>query len=337
MRLIGIPSKRVAAASIRKSGLLLHTAVAAALCLLPSVAMTQEYPSHEMRMVVGFAPGGGADAIARYIADKLKDRAGKPVLVENKVGAAGTISHTYVAKAKPDGYTLLLVGSSSIASVPYLFKTPPVDPLKDFTAVATPLINKWLLLVDASKPWKSLPELTAYLREKKDKGSYSTAVIISTVMAEIYKSKAGLETVQVNYKSTADSIPDLLAGQVDFAPSDPAFSLGIMKNGKVRALGISTAERSPLFPGLPTMTEGGVPMDLATYWMILVPAGTPQVFVDKINGWINDILKTDDAQKFFGSIGADITLSTPEQTRVLLEKEIHAWGEYIGLAKIQPN
>jgi tripartite-type tricarboxylate transporter receptor subunit TctC len=299
--------------------------------------LAQDYPSHELRLVVGFAPGGGADAIARYFAEKLKVLSGKTVLVENKVGAAGTISHTYVAKAKPDGYTFLLVGSSSIASVPHVFKNPPVDALKDFVAVATPLRNAWVMLVDASKPWKSLPELTAYLKKKKDKGSYSTAVIISTVMGEIYKAKAGLETVQVNYKSTADSIPDLLSGQIDFAPADPAFSLGIVKNGKVRALAISTGKRSELMPDVPTMTEGGVSMDFASYWMVLFPAGTPKPIVNKMNGWINDIVKTDEAHKFFASIGADITLSTPEQTRALLEKEVKSWGDYVRIAKIEPN
>src|SRR5262249_44712589 len=156
---------------------LIHVAAAAiaALLVTNTTSGAQEYPSREIRLVIGFAPGSGADAIARYVGEKLKAVSGKPVIVENRTGALGTVANTYVAKSKPDGYTIQMLGLSSLAGSIYMMKDVPVDPAKDYEVIIAPLVQPWVLLVAADKPWKSLPELTAYLKERKDKASYSSA------------------------------------------------------------------------------------------------------------------------------------------------------------------
>ena len=167
----------------------------------PTLAQEQDYPSREIRLVCGFVAGSGADVIHRYFAEKLKALTGKPVIVENKPGASGNIAHSYAAKAKPDGYTVYPVGGTALAASQHLFKTPPVDPLKDFDSLTALIRQPWVLVVDAKSPHKTLPELTAYLKEKKNKASYSTATTTGIITGELYKSIAGLETVQVNYKT----------------------------------------------------------------------------------------------------------------------------------------
>ncbi len=287
--------------------------------------------------MIGFAPGSGADSVTRFFAEKLRVVSGKQVIVENKPGALGTLANTYVARSKPDGYTIQLLGLSSLAGSMYMMKDPAVDPEKDFEPIIAPLVQPWVLLVDARRPWKTLPELTAYLKEKKDKASYSSATPMAVVMGELYKADAGLQMVQVNYKAIADSMNDLLSGQIDIALADAAFSLGQIKNGQVRALATSRATRLKALPDVPTMSEGGIQMDLASYWGVMAPAGTPKPIIDKLNGWFVEILKTDEAQKFYTSIACDTVLTTPEQTRKVLATELARWRDYAAIAKLQQN
>jgi tripartite-type tricarboxylate transporter receptor subunit TctC len=314
-------------------------ALAALVCTvgINDFAVAQEFPTHEVKLVIGFAPGSGADSIARFFADKLKDKIGKPVIVENKMGALGTLANTYVARSKPDGYTIQLLGLSSLAGSIYMMKDVPVDPVKDYEPIIAPLVQPWVLLVASDRPWKSLPEFTAYLKTKQDKASYSAATPMGVVMGELYKKSAGLQMLQVNYKAIGDSINDLLSGQIDAAMADPAFSIGQLKNGKVRALATSRAQRLEALADVPTMSEGGVPMDLASYWGFLAPAGTPRPIVEKLNGWISEILKMEESKKFFASIAADVVFTTPEQTRSVLDQEIKRWREYTDIANIKPN
>ncbi len=313
-------------------------AAAAAAFAAPSLAQEQEYPSREIRLVCGFVAGSGADVIHRYFAEKLKVLSGKPVIVENKPGASGNLAHSYAAKAKPDGYTVYPVGATALAASQYLFKTPPIDPLKDFDPLTALIKQPWVLVVDAKSPHKTLPELTAYLKEKKNKASYSTATTTGIITGELYKSIAGLETVQVNYKTIGDSLNDLLSGAIDFAMADAAFALGQQKQGKVRILAISTAERMKAMGDVPTMAESGVPgMDVTVWWAAQLPAGTPKPIADKLQAWFTQILDMPETEQFLSNIGTDVFKTTPAQTRALLEQEIKKWGDYVKLAKIDPS
>ncbi len=312
--------------------------VAVAFVSAPTLAQEQDYPSREIRLVCGFVAGSGADVIHRYFAEKLKVLTGKPVIVENKPGASGNLAHSYAAKAKPDGYTVYPVGATALAASQYLFKTPPVDPLKDFEPLTALIRQPWVLVVDAKSPHKTLPELTAYLKEKKNKASYSTATTTGIITGELYKSIAGLETVQVNYKTIADSLNDLLSGSIDFAMADAAFALGQQKQGKVRILAISTGQRVKAMGDVPTMAESGVPgIDVTVWWAVQLPAGTPKPIADKLQAWFTEILNMPETEQFLTNIGTDVFKTTPAETRALLEEEIKKWGEYVKLAKIEPS
>jgi tripartite-type tricarboxylate transporter receptor subunit TctC len=311
---------------------------AAVMLAAPAGAQEQDYPSREIRLVCGFVAGSGADVIHRYFAEKLKVLTGKPVIVENKPGASGNLAHSYAAKAKPDGYTVYPVGGTALAASQYLFKNPPVDPLKDFEPLTALIRQPWVVVVDAKSPHKTLPELTAYLKEKKNKASYSTATTTGIITGELYKSIAGLETVQVNYKTIADSLNDLSSGSIDFAMGDAAFALGQQKQGKVRILAISTGQRMKAMGDVPTMAESGVPgIDVTVWWAVQLPAGTPKPIADKLQAWFTQILDMPETEQFLSNIGTDVFKTTPAQTRALLEQEIKNWGDYVKLAKIDPS
>jgi len=303
-----------------------------------SAVGAQDYPSREIHMISGFAPGSGADIMTRYFADKLQAVSGKPVVVENKVGAGGNLAHTYVAKSKPDGYTIYPVGGSALASSVHLFKSPPVDPLKDFEPVGTLLKQGWFVAVDARSPFKTLPELTAYLKTKGGKGSYATSTATGTVMGELYKSMAGLETVQVNYRTMPDALNDLLSGTIDFLASDAPFTMAQSRAGKVRALATSTPQRMQSVPDVPTFAEGGVKgVELTVWWLTELPAGTPKPIAGKIGAWMNEILAMEDTRKFLASIGTDVYVSSPEEAKAFLAQEIKTWADYVKLARIEPQ
>lgn len=300
-------------------------------------AHSQEYPVREIHLVCGFVAGSGADVIHRYFAEKLRLVAGKPVIVENKPGASGNFAHSYVARSRPDGYTVYPVGATSLAASLYLFKNAPVDPLKDFDPLTALLKQPWTLVVDAKSPFKTLPELTAYLKEKKGKSSYSTATTTGIIVGELYKSIAGLETVQVNYKTIADSLNDLQSGSIDFAMADAAFALGQARNGNVRILATSSGQRMKSMADIPTMIEGGVPgIDVTVWWAVELPAGTPQSVADKLQAWFTEILDMPETERFLANIGTDVYKTTPAQTRALLEQEIKNWADYVKIAKIEP-
>ncbi len=298
----------------------------------------QDYPTREVKLICGFVAGSGADIIHRFVAKQLQAISGRTFLVENRPGAAGNIASTFVSKAKPDGYTVYPVGGSALASSVHLYKQLAFDPVNDFEPVGTILKQGWLLVVDAKSPFKTLPELTAYLKEKKDKASYSTATTNGAVMGELYKTYAGLETVQVNYKTIGDSLNDLTSGNIDFAMADAAWSLGQIRNGRIRALAISTPERMKSMPDIPTMAEGGVPGVNLVFWFgVFVPKGTPQPIKDKLGEWVSQLAKLPDTEPFLSSIGTDVLSVSPDEAKELLRKDIENWGRYVKTANIKPN
>jgi tripartite-type tricarboxylate transporter receptor subunit TctC len=301
-------------------------------------ANAQNYPEREIRLVLGFPPGGGADLVTRYFAEKLGPLSGKPVIVENKPGAGGHFAHTYVAKSRPDGYTVYVVGGTTLASSVHVLKNPPIDPLRDLEPIGTILKSPWVMDVDAKSSFNSVAALTAYLKEKKDKASYGAFSTTGQVMGELYKSLAGLEMVQVLYKSPGDALNDMLGKSIDVMFADVGFTLGQMQNGKVRPLAVSTASRSKELPNVPTMAEAGVPgIDLTVWWATMVPAGTPQPVKDKLRGWFDQILRMPETAKLFATQGAEVFISTPEETTAYLRREINNWGEYVRKAKIEPQ
>ena len=311
------------------AGLLLALGVVA-----PSSA--QDYPVREIRSICNFAPGSGADIIVRYYSDALSKLAGKPVLVENKPGAQGSIASAFVAKSAPDGYTIHITpASSTLASAPHIFKQLPFDPLKDFATVTTINSLTFVVAVDASKPFRSISDLISHLKAKAGHGFYGTQSNSGQIAAELFKSKTGLQTVYVPFKVTGDAFTNLLSGEIDFMSVDSTWARG---QPKVRILAVTAAKRAGTMPDIPTLAEAGIPgIDVAPWWGVVVPAGTPRPIIDKLAGWFNQITASEETKQFLARAALDPFPGSPEQMAALLKTEVERWGGFVKLAKIQPQ
>lgn len=320
---------------------LLKSAAASAILpaagLFPAPAIAQQYPSRDISFVCAFPAGSGSDTIVRYVAEKIRPLTGRTILVENRFGAAGNVSAEYVMRSKPDGHTILVHAASALAANMYLFKKPPVDSAKDVTVAATINRQPFMMVVDAKKPWKTVAEVTEFLKAKGDKATYATSASNGTVMGEIYKQKTGVKAVEVIFRVGVDSLNDLLSGAIDYGMYDPVFSMSQAREGRVRMLAVSTAQRMSAVPDLPTMTEAGVPMDLMGWFAAMVPVDTPKPIVNQINAWFKTVIATDDAKAFLNKFGGDPWVATPEEAQARLLKDTKDWGDYVRVAKIEPQ
>ena len=304
---------------------------------MQSSAIAQQYPNQDIRLICAFPAGSGADVLVRYFAEKLRPIVGRTVIVENKVGAGGNIATEYVARSKPDGYTIFVHAATAVALSMYLVKNPPVDVGKAIEIAATINRQPFMLVVDAKSPYKTVAELTAAMKAKGDKATYASAAPTGTIMGEIYKNATGVKAVEVVYKTAPDSLNEMLSGKIDYGMHDPVFSLAQQREGRLRILAVSTGTRLAASPDLPTMTEVGIPMDLTGWWAAMVPAGTPKPVIDQINKWFVQIVSSDDTKKFLNSFGGDPFINTPEVAQKMFLRDIKDWGEHVKLAKIQPQ
>jgi tripartite-type tricarboxylate transporter receptor subunit TctC len=318
---------------------MLRTIVAAAAALAPFVALAQDFPSRDIRSICNFAPGSGADIIVRFYSDKLAKLTGKPVVVDNKPGANGSIATAELARSKPDGHTLMITpASSTIASAPYMFKDLPFDTAKDFAAVTTIASLSFVILVDAHKPIHNLKELVAELKKKPNDGFYGTGNNTGVITAELFKTKAGLKTTYAPYKTNVQALTDLLQGQLDFLAYDATWAAGQAKGGRVRVIAASAARRSVAFPDVPTFAEQGFgDADVTPWWGVVVPAGTPKPVIDKLAGWMNQITNEQDTRQFLARAAFDPFPGSPEQMSELLRTDAARWKSYVEMAKIQPQ
>jgi tripartite-type tricarboxylate transporter receptor subunit TctC len=318
---------------------LTSAAVLAALTTIAPVAgQAQDYPNQDIHFVTGFPPGSGADVITRFFGEKLRVAANRTVVVENKVGASGNIATEYVARAKPDGYTMLITAGSGTAAGMHLQKNPPIDVTKAFQIAATINRQAFMLVVDAKSPYKTVPELTAAMKPKGTSATYATAAPSGIVMGAMYNQITGVQAVEVRYKDASGSLNEMLDGKLDYGMQDPVFSLSQAREGRLRILAHSSGKRLQAIPDIPTMAESGVPgMDLTSWWAVHVPAGTPKPVVDQINTWVKQILETEDAKRFLNNFGGDPFISTPEEGQALFIKDEKAWGDYVRIAKIEPQ
>jgi tripartite-type tricarboxylate transporter receptor subunit TctC len=298
----------------------------------------QEYPVRDIRSICNFAPGSGADIIVRYYSDKLSRLAGKPVVVENKPGAQGLLATDYVAKSKPDGYTILITpASSTLATAPHIFKQIPFDPIKDFQPVTTINSLSFVVAVDAAKPYRQLEDLIAALRAKEGNGFYGTQSNTGQVSAELLKEKAKLNTVYVPFKITGDAFTALLGGQIDWMSVDATWA-STQHPHKVRILALTSAKRSGSLPDIPTLAELGYKdFDITAWWGVVVAAGTPRPVVNRLAGWFNEITNAEETKKFLARAALDAFPGSPEQMAQLVKSDTERWGRYVKMAKIQPQ
>jgi tripartite-type tricarboxylate transporter receptor subunit TctC len=307
--------------------------------LLSAPASAQEkYPSQTIEFVAAFPAGSGADVLVRYFAQKIAQLSGATIIVTNKPGAGGNIATEYTVRAKPTGYTVYIHSGSSIASSQKLMNAPAYDVAKDLQVAATINRQAFMIAVDKDSPYKTLQELTAAMKEKKENGSYGIATATGKILGVLYSSKAGISPIQVSYKQSSDATNDMKSGAIDFSIIDPVLALAQQRNGETRLLAIASGERMKSAPDVPTMTEGGVPgINLIGWFAALVPAQTPKPIVDQINGWFSQVLAQPDTVKFVQENGGDVFLSTPDQGQELLRKSLVEWGDYIKIADIPKN
>ena len=274
----------------------------------------------------------------RYYSDRLSKLAGKPVLVENKPGAQGTLASDFVAKSKPDGYTLMITpASSTLATAPYIFKKLPFDPLKDFAPVTSVASLSFVLAVDAAGPIKSIDELVKSLKAKPNHGFYGTGSNTGQVAAELFKEKMGLATVYVPYKVTVDALTGVVGGSVDFISYDTTWAV-TQHPQRIRILAVTAAKRQSALPDIPTLSELGLgEFDIAPWFGVVVPAGTPRPVIERLAGWFNQITNSDDAKQFLARAALDAFPGSPEQMAAHLQAEARRWERWVKLAKIEPQ
>ena len=300
-----------------------------AAALVASVtAVAQAYPARPVRVIVPLAPGGGSDYTARFIGARLSERLGQPVVVDNRPAASGIVGTDLVAKAAPDGYTLLLVFSTHAQSA-QLFKKLPYDPIKDFAPVTEVFATPLVLLVHPSQPIKTIKELVAYAKEHPGKLNYGTSGPGSSphLMTELLNSMAGIQMTHVPYKGVASVMTALLGGELQIAYSNPVTGAPLWKAGKLRPLGMSGLKRSEAFPEIPTIDETGVPGYEALIWYgFMAPAKTPGDVVDRLHRDVVSVLKIPEVRQTLVAQGNDVVGNTPAEFAAFINKEADKWG-----------
>ena len=294
-------------------------------------ALAQQYPSRPIRFIVPFAPGGGADVIARTLSDRLGQSLGQPVLVENKPGAGATVGADLVAKSAPDGYTLLYGTPGPQIINPYLMKKLPYDPVHDFAPISRLVVVPNLLVVHPSVPAKTVQELIDLAKAKPNTINFGSAGIGATshLSGELFKSAAGIQIVHVPYKGTGAALQDLLAGNIQMAiDSVPAY-LPHLKSGALRALAVSTLMRSPVLPDLPTIADTLPGFDASAMNYVAARAGTPRPIVDRLNRELNALLALPEVRDRLLAMGATPLGSTPEELDVAIRTESAKWQKVI--------
>jgi tripartite-type tricarboxylate transporter receptor subunit TctC len=306
--------------------------IAAAALVSPQVASAQAYPTKPVRMVVPFPPGGSLDIAGRLIAQKLSEAWGQSVVVENKPGAGGNIGADLVAKSPADGYTILMGALSTHAVNPNLYKTMPYDAAKDFAPITLIAVTPNVLVVNASSPVNNVKEFIAYAKANPGKLAFGSGSNGSAghLAGELFKVETGTDAVHIPFKGGAPATQALLAGDTQFMFDNLANAMAQVKAGKLKALAVTTAKRSPLAPDLPTMAEAGLPgFDISTWYGFFAPAGTPPAIVAKWNADVTKILNSPDVRAKFVADGAEPSPNTPEQFAQMIAAELAKYAKIV--------
>jgi tripartite-type tricarboxylate transporter receptor subunit TctC len=305
---------------------------------LVNPARAQPYPSRPIKIIVGFPPGGPSDTVARIVGDRLSISLSQPVIIDNRPGgASGTVGVRAAASANPDGYTLLVV-TPSMAIAPSIYRNLGYDPVRSFTPVAMVARSQDIFVVNAAFPAKSVQELVAYAKANPGKVYFGSPGHGSTphLVGELFKLQAGIEIVHVPYRGSAQTVTDLLAGQIQmYAESGPTI-LPLIEAGKLRAIAVTGETRNPNLPGVPTMIESGFPGFVEYFWTgIIAPADIPETIVSKLNAAINDGLKSPEMQASLAKIGLEPAVGSPTEFAALIAAETQRWAAVVKEAGIK--
>ena len=312
-------------------------------CLLvPAVATvtraeTQSYPTRTIKLVVPFGPGGPTDVSARIVAQVVQSGLGPSVVIENRPGAGGAIGTKSVANAEPDGATLLIGTSATLGVVPALMKNPGYDPIKSFAPVAKVADSTLVLVVPATFPANSVQEFVAYAKANPGRLSFASAGVgnQTQLLAELFKSKAGLDIVHVPYKSGAEMVTAILGEQVQMAFPDVSILIPLIREGKLKALAVTSASRHPQLPDVPTMIESGIPDYIMTFWSgVVAPAGVPAEIVNRLNTAINDGLTSASVRENLAKVGSQASPGTPQEFADFIAAETKKWSAAAKMAGI---
>jgi tripartite-type tricarboxylate transporter receptor subunit TctC len=316
------------------------SALLAATLLAASVAPAfgeAAYPDRPVHLIVPFAPGGFTDVVARILGQKLGVALGQSFVIENKAGAGSTIGTDFVAKAPPDGYTLVMVSTTHVIS-PWIYKSLPYDPIKSFTVISKLVDSPYVLLVNPKVPAKNVQEFIALAKSAPNTIRYGSSGNGSSqhLMGGLFVAMTGAPLEHVPYRGSSGAASDLVAGVIQSSFAAVPNALALVPSGRVRALAVTTAKRAPQLPDVPTMEEAGVPGYEASVWLaLLAPAGTPRDIVMRLNTEIAKVLNAPDTRKALHDAGVESTPSTPDAMSTYLTQEMARWGKVVKEAGIK--
>jgi tripartite-type tricarboxylate transporter receptor subunit TctC len=306
------------------------------LSALSTGAQAQSYPNRPVKLIVPFAPGGFTDVVARVVGQKLSASMGQQFVIENRPGAGSTIGTDFVAKSTPDGYTLVMVSTTHVIS-PWLYKSVPYDPINSFVAISKLVDSPYVLLVNSKVPANNVKEFIALAKAHPDSIRYASSGNGSSqhLMGGLFAAMTGVKIQHVPYKGSSMAAQDLVGGIVESSFAGVTNAMAHVPSGKLKALAVTTARRSPLLPDVPTLSEEGVPGYDASVWLaLLAPAGTPKEIVNKLNSEIGKVMVAPDAAKAFAAVGVEVSFSTPEEMTQYMVQERERWGKVVKEAGI---
>jgi tripartite-type tricarboxylate transporter receptor subunit TctC len=314
--------------------------VALAFVATANFAAAQNYPTKPVRFIVPFAPGGGTDTTARTIAQKLSEKLGKPVVVDNRGGAGGVIGTETVAKSTPDGYTLLMGSPGPLTINPNLQTKMPYDTLRDFSPISLATISPFILVVPPGSPVASVKELIALAKEKPNSLNYGSSGTgsVSHLSTEQFRTLAGVQLTHIPYKGSSQSLVDILSAGLQLQFENLPVVLPHIRSGKLKALAVGTRNRSAVVPEYPTMVEAGVPgYESSTAFGVLAAAKTPKPIMDRLNADVGAVMKMPEVRHSLNARGFDAVGSTPEEYRVHLREELKLYARLVKIAGIRPE
>lgn len=303
-------------------------------------AQAQSWPSQNIRLVVPFPPGGSTDVLARRLAEGLRERLGQTVIVENRGGAGGTIGSEFVAKSAPDGYTLLMGVTGSHGVAPSLYPNLGYQPLRDFAPISLLVSAPLVLVVNPEVPAKTLQDFIALAKKEPDTLTYGTpgngtSMHLTGVTFDL---QAGTKLIHVPYKGSAGALTDLLSGQIKSMFGDLLVVLPQIRAGKINALAVTSKDRNPLLPDVPTMAEAGLPgFEVLSWQGLFAPAGTPPAVVERLSKEVRAVMESKDVKDFFAAQGFLVGATTPAEFTAFVGSEVKRWGEIVKAGNVKPN